>query len=50
MYARTELVDKCRKKGYNDSPDEKSEGFFYVGTSPQIPVAVMNYVKKRIFT
>ena len=27
MYVRTELVDKCRKKGYNDSPDEKSEVF-----------------------
>ena len=29
MYAHTELVDKCRKKGYNDSPDEKSEDFLH---------------------
>ena len=31
MYARTELVDKCRKKGYNDSPDEKKRGLFLCG-------------------
>ena len=55
QYSASKQLDKAFLKDYNRIPEYRKpekkhqrQGF-EVGTSPQIPAAVMNYVKKRIF-